>query len=86
MEFSHKHINPVNRIFIGLIRLYRLTFSPILGNSCRFYPTCSHYAEEAFEVLPVWRALPKSIWRILRCNPYGSGGYDPIFKDEAEEQ
>ena len=82
MELLHRSINPINKLFIGLIHLYRPILSPIFGNSCRFYPSCSHYAEEAFTVLPVWRALPKSVWRILRCNPYGKGGYDPVIKDE----
>jgi len=82
VELSHKQINPVNKTFIGMIKLYRLTLSPIIGNTCRFYPSCSHYAEEAFEKMPAWRALPKSVWRILRCNPYGGSGYDPVIKDE----
>lgn len=84
MELSRKQISPVNKTFIGLIRLYRRTLSPVIGNNCRFYPSCSHYAEEAFELLPAWRALPKSAWRILRCNPYGGSGYDPVIKDEEQ--
>ncbi|MCF7800682.1 MAG: membrane protein insertion efficiency factor YidD [Candidatus Marinimicrobia bacterium] len=86
MDLLHKQINPANKIFIGFIKLYRLTLSPVLGNSCRFYPSCSRYAEEAFEVLPIWKALPKTAWRILRCNPYGKGGYDPVVKEHFEEQ
>jgi len=80
MKSSHKSSALINQFFIGLIKAYRFLFSPVFGNSCRFYPTCSHYAEEAFEVLPFWRALLKSAWRILRCNPYGKGGYDPVNK------
>jgi putative membrane protein insertion efficiency factor len=71
----------LNKPFIMLVRFYQVALSPLFPNSCRFYPTCSHYALEAFEKLPWWKALPKSLWRIARCNPYNKGGYDPVIKE-----
>jgi putative membrane protein insertion efficiency factor len=71
----------LNRVFIALFRFYQVAISPLFPPSCRFYPSCSHYAIEAFEKLPWWKALPKSTWRILRCNPYSKGGFDPVIKE-----
>ena len=71
----------LNKLFIYLVKGYQALISPLFPDSCRYYPTCSHYAVEAFEKLPWWRALPKSVWRILRCNPYGRGGFDPVIKE-----
>lgn len=52
--------------------------SPIFPPSCRFYPTCSHYSLEAFQKYGVFKGFYKSAWRILRCNPFNKGGYDPL--------
>lgn len=71
----------MSKLFILCVRFYQLAISPLFPSSCRFYPTCSHYALEAFEKLPWWQALPKSTWRVLRCNPYGKGGFDPVIKE-----
>jgi uncharacterized protein len=62
---------------IALVRLYQFTLSPIFGRNCRFQPTCSHYMIEAVKKYGAVRGAAKGIWRILRCNPFGSGGYDP---------
>ena len=62
---------------IGFVRLYQVTLSPILGRQCRFRPTCSHYMIEAVEKYGAIRGSMRGIWRILRCNPFGRGGYDP---------
>jgi putative membrane protein insertion efficiency factor len=62
---------------IALVRLYQLTLSPIVGRQCRFRPTCSHYMIEAVEKYGVLRGVTKGLWRICRCNPFCSGGYDP---------
>lgn len=74
----------INAIFIKIIRGYQVAFSPLLGNNCRYYPTCSHYGIEAFQSLPWWKALIKTFWRILRCNPYSKGGYDPVVPSREE--
>lgn len=63
---------------IALIRLYQKTLSPLLPPACRFHPTCSDYAIEAIRVYGPARGLVKAAWRILRCNPYSKGGFDPV--------
>lgn len=63
---------------LGLIRLYQKAISPFLPKSCRFTPSCSEYALEAFEKYPLHKAFYLSGWRILRCNPFCRGGYDPL--------
>ena len=83
-------INPLHRLFslpfVVFIRIYRI-FSPIkqlvLGPyaRCRFHPTCSEYALECFRTLPLHRAIPHSLSRILKCNPMHPGGYDPVHPD-----
>jgi len=68
----------LKKIFIGIIRFYRKYISPLKAPSCRFYPTCSQYAIEAIEKKGVIKGSLLAIWRILRCNPFSRGGYDPV--------
>jgi hypothetical protein len=68
----------VNEIMIVLIRAYQLLISPLFPNSCRFQPTCSQYAITAFKQLGFFKALHLTIIRILKCNPFHPGGYDPV--------
>ena len=68
----------INRVPIFLISVYRSYFSPLLGPSCRFYPTCSQYALDAFTTHNFFYAIWLTVWRVLRCNPFSKGGYDPI--------
>jgi len=68
----------MSSIAINLIRLYRILLSPLLGGECRFYPTCSHYAEEAICKYGFLRGSYMAIRRILRCHPFNIGGYDPL--------
>ncbi|MBN1560085.1 membrane protein insertion efficiency factor YidD [candidate division KSB1 bacterium] len=63
---------------IAFIRLYQLTISPLLPNCCRYHPTCSDYALQAIKKYGVVKGVMKSLYRILRCNPFSSGGYDPV--------
>jgi putative membrane protein insertion efficiency factor len=65
-------------IFIMLIRGYQKFISPFLPNACRFYPNCSEYAALVIQKHGVIKGLPLTVWRILRCNPYSKGGYDPV--------
>lgn len=64
--------------FVFLIRLYQRYLTHMLPPSCRFEPTCSHYALQAFQKYPVYKALYLSIRRILKCHPFHKGGYDPL--------
>lgn len=63
---------------IGFIRLYQYCISPLMVPSCRFTPTCSQYACEALAKHGFLRGMRLSIWRILRCNPWCKGGYEPV--------
>jgi putative membrane protein insertion efficiency factor len=65
---------------IGLIplRAYRRWLSPLLGARCRYYPTCSAYAEQAVTELGLFRGSVVAVWRLLRCNPFSPGGIDPL--------
>lgn len=67
---------PARTLIFG-VRLYQVTLSPIFGRQCRFRPTCSHYMIEAVEKYGAIRGGLKGIWRILRCNPFCHGGWDP---------
>lgn len=68
----------LKKLFIFPIRLYRRYISPLKPPCCRFTPTCSQYAIEAIEEWGVLVGLILSVWRVLRCNPFGKGGYDPV--------
>ncbi len=60
------------------IRLYQYTLGVVLPNSCRFVPTCSHYAGEAIERFGLLRGAGLALRRLLRCHPWGPSGYDPV--------
>ena len=65
-------------IFTGMIRAYQYTLSPLLGPSCRFYPSCSEYAHQAIMRHGPLNGLILSVRRILRCHPFHPGGVDPV--------
>lgn len=65
-------------IAIKLIHLYRFFLSPWIGNQCRFYPTCSHYAEEAFTTHGFFMGGYLSARRLIKCHPWHPGGPDPV--------
>ncbi len=67
-----------NTLIILIIKTYRLLLSPLFPNTCRFTPTCSQYALEAFEKFNFFKASWLSLTRILKCHPYHTGGYDPL--------
>ena len=68
----------IRKFFIGIVRIYQKYISPLKKPCCRFTPTCSEYALEAFKVHGALKGLYLSIKRILRCNPFSEGGYDPV--------
>lgn len=74
----------MQKILILLIRAYQLLISPILGNNCRFYPSCSHYAREAIEIHGGVKGLWLTIRRLLRCHPFHPGGFDPVPDNKKE--
>jgi len=69
---------PTRVAMLGLIRLYRVTLSGWLGGQCRFYPTCSHYAEDAIRMHGAVRGVVMAAWRIARCGPFTPGGVDHV--------
>jgi len=70
---------------ISLIRFYQKYLSGLKqGSSCRFIPTCSTYAIEAIEIHGLFKGVALALWRILRCNPFCKGGYDPVPKKHEE--
>ncbi|MDQ7783134.1 MAG: membrane protein insertion efficiency factor YidD [Desulfomonilaceae bacterium] len=62
----------------GAIRLYQILISPLLTSSCRFYPTCSEYARDAVLRYGVFKGSWLALRRLLRCRPFGPGGFDPV--------
>ncbi len=66
------------RLLVGFIRLYQRFISPLLGQNCRFYPSCSQYAIDALRTHGVIRGSAYAVWRIMRCSPLSPGGFDPV--------
>lgn len=64
-------------ILIAAARAYQLTLSPLLGRTCRFYPSCSEYFIRSVRRYGAVRGAARGIWRLLRCHPFHPGGYDP---------
>ena len=68
----------ISKLLVMPIRFYQICISPLLGPCCRFTPTCSEYAKQAILKHGPIKGLRLAIWRILRCNPWGGSGYDPV--------
>ncbi len=69
----------ITKAVLAPVRLYRRYLSPLKATpSCRFHPTCSQYAIEAVETRGVVVGMALAVWRVLRCNPFNKGGYDPV--------
>jgi putative membrane protein insertion efficiency factor len=68
----------VKHVIAGLIRIYQLTLSPLLGPRCRFYPSCSTYMREAVMSHGALRGVWLGLRRLGRCHPLNPGGYDPV--------
>jgi putative membrane protein insertion efficiency factor len=66
-------------LVLAIIRLYQLTISRALPpNTCRFYPTCSHYGYQSIYKYGLIKGGVMAVWRVLRCNPFNPGGFDPV--------
>lgn len=68
----------VNRAVLSLLDAYKRWISPLLPAACRFEPTCSVYAHEAIEYHGLSRGMRLTVWRLLRCQPFSRGGFDPV--------
>jgi uncharacterized protein len=65
-------------LFVLPIRAYQRLLSPFIGQHCKYYPSCSEYALQAVQRFGILRGLVLAGWRLLRCNPWSSGGFDPV--------
>lgn len=68
----------MKRVLIACIRFYQTALSPYKKPCCKYYPTCSNYAVEAIERFGAFEGFWLALFRILRCNPFSRGGYDPV--------
>ncbi len=73
-----KRFSPLKRPVLAIIRFYQTRLSPGLPPACRFHPTCSEYAYEAIAKYGIIKGGRLASWRILRCNPFTKGGWDPV--------
>ena len=71
----------MTKILICIIKVYQYLISPLLGNRCRFLPTCSEYSIEALKTYGFIKGLSLSLKRIMSCHPWGNGGFDPVKKE-----
>jgi uncharacterized protein len=71
-------VSALRAIAVAPIRVYQRAISPALGNRCRYYPSCSEYAVQAIGRYGILRGSVLAAWRLLRCNPFSHGGYDPV--------
>ena len=71
--------------FVGMIMVYRVTLSPLIGGQCRYEPTCSRYGLDAYRLYGPIRGTRMTIGRILRCHPFVKGGYDPVPIPDGDE-
>ena len=76
----------MKHVMIWLIRLYQKFISPIKPACCRFTPSCSQYAVEAFTKRGFFVGFGLTVWRILRCNPFSKGGYDPVPEKKKKQR
>lgn len=68
----------MKKIFIAIIKFYQMHLSPLKSTKCPYIPTCSQYGLEAVEKYGAVKGGSMAAWRILRCNPFSHGGYDPV--------
>ena len=68
----------MKHLLVAFLKLYKALISPLLGNRCRFYPSCSDYAREAIERYGAWRGVWLAFKRVGRCHPLCEGGIDPV--------
>jgi putative membrane protein insertion efficiency factor len=84
-------MKPARLLALLPIRIYQRLISPAIGSRCKYYPSCSEYAAQAIREFGILRGLILAGWRLLRCNPWSHGGFDPpeqqrLFKPRAPAQ
>ncbi len=75
-----RHHSPPARAALAAIGLYQRVISPALPRRCKYHPTCSAYAMQAVQRYGILRGAVLAGWRLLRCNPFSHGGYDPVSR------
>ena len=78
VNFGRQMLRGVGWLLIQPIRFYQRYISPLTPPTCRFTPSCSNYAIQAIRKHGPFKGLALAVWRILRCNPWGGSGYDPV--------
>lgn len=73
-------------LILGMIKLYQLVLSPLLGANCRFHPTCSNYAIQAIDRFGVVKGGYLSLRRLIKCHPFHEGGFDPVPDTNKDQQ
>ncbi len=76
----------MKRVLLWLLRFYKRNISPLLPDACIYTPTCSEYAMEAIQKHGVIKGTGLAIWRVLRCNPFAKGGYDPVPEPKKQKE
>ena len=76
----------MKRLLVKLVKFYQLSISPLKAPCCKYYPTCSNYAIEAIERFGAFKGFFMAIYRILRCNPFSKGGYDPVPEKKEKQR
>ena len=74
-------MNLFTYLLIKLIKIYKFLISPLLGDSCRYFPTCSEYSIDSLKTYGLFKGLFLSLKRILSCHPWGNSGFDPVKKE-----
>ena len=75
---SPGEVRPARTALVAALRVYQTVVSPLFGERCRYYPSCSEYAVQAIRRFGILRGLILAIWRLLRCNPWSHGGVDLV--------
>ncbi len=75
---QHTKTSFLAKVMILIVKGYQYLLSPMLGSNCRYYPTCSSYTIEAIKLHGALKGFVLGFWRIVRCNPFSKGGYEPV--------
>ena len=82
IEMKNKIINLTSKFLISIIRFYQIFISPLIGNNCRYHPTCSEYFIESLKIHGPIKGTILGVKRISKCHPWGGKGFDPVPEKE----